>query len=127
MATALTYGYSDITTNTRAEQLLVAFILLFSSVLYATIFGQVTTLVESLDQMNRRYQMELQRFIEFASMYKLPHRLRSRIFEQVQYTWQVTCGINMESILTALPSGMRRDVQMYLLASIVTNFPIFAK
>ena len=32
----------------------------------------------------------------------------------------------MEAVLTSLPAGVRRDIQMFLLASIVANFPIFA-
>ena len=127
MATALTIGYGDLTPNTPTEQIVVTVVMLLSSVLYASIFGQVTTLVDSLDQINRRYQTELQRFTEFASIYKLPRELRCRMCAHVHYMWQVTRGMNMEAVLTALPAGVRRDIQMFLLASIVANFPIFAK
>ena len=42
MATALTIGYGDLTPNTPAEKMFVSLVMLLSSVLYASIFGQVT-------------------------------------------------------------------------------------
>ena len=90
VATALTIGYGDLTPNTPMEKVCVTLVMLFSSVLYASIFGQVTALVDSLDQINRRYQTELQRFTEFATIYKLPRSLRCRMCAHVHYVWQVT-------------------------------------
>lgn len=126
MATALTIGYSDLTPRTSVEQLFAVFMMLLSSVLYASIFGQVTTLVDSLDQINRRYQSELQRFTEVASIYRLPWSLRGRIYAHVHFNWSVKQGVDMDTALQSLPNGLRRDVQMYMLSNIVANFPIFA-
>ena len=126
MATALTMGFSDLGPRTAIEQTFCVIMMLFSSVLYASIFGQVTTLVESLDQINRRYHSELQRFTEFASIHQLPWSLRARMYAHVHYSWQVTRGIHTDAIFKSLSPGVRRDIQMYLLSSIVSNFPIFA-
>ena len=123
--TALTIGYGDITPHTSAERIFVILVMMSSSVLYATIFGQVTTLVDSLDQVQNRYQRQMQRFSEFASIYKLPVALRARIYSHVHYKWQLTRGLEVESVLDALPSGVRRDIQLFLLANIVQSFPIF--
>ena len=84
-------------------------------------------MVDSLDQMRRRYQDELQRFTEVASLYRLPWSLRGRIYNHVHFNWSVKKGVDMESVLRSLPNGVRRDVQMFLLSNIVANFPIFAK
>ena len=127
MATSLTIGYGELTPQTSVEQAFAVFMMLLSSVLYASIFGQVTTLVDSLDQMRRRYQDELQRFTEVASLYRLPWSLRGRIYNHVHFNWSVKKGVDMESVLRSLPNGVRRDVQMFLLSNIVANFPIFAK
>ena len=126
MSTSLTIGYGDLTPNTTVEKLFVSLMMLTSSVFYACIFGQVTTLVDSLDQIQGRYQHQLQRFIEFASIYKLPASLRSRMYAHVHYRWQLTRGFQVESVLDSLPSGIRRDIQMSLLSSIVADLSIFA-
>ena len=121
MATSLTIGYGDLTPRTSVEQIFAVMMMLVSSVLYASIFGQVTTLIDSLDQMNRRYQSELQRFTEVASIHRLPVSLRGRIYAHVHFNWQVKRGVDMETALDSLPNGLRRDVQMFLLSNIVAN------
>ena len=126
MAMALTIGYGELTPRTSVEQVFAVLMMLCSSVLYASIFGQVTTLVDSLDQINRRYRSELQRFTEVASIYRLPWSLRGRIYAHVHFNYQVKRGVDMETALNSLPNGVRRDIQMFLLSNIVANFPIFA-
>ena len=126
MATALTIGYGELTPRTSVEQLFAVWMMLFSSLLYACIFGQVTTLVDSLDQINRRYQSALQRYTEVASIYRLPWSLRGRIYAHVHFNWQVRRGVDIETALESLPGSLRRDCQMFVLSNIVANFPIFA-
>lgn len=48
------------------------------------------------------------------------------MYAHVHYNWQLTRGVQADKILNQLPAGVRRDIQMFLLASIVGNFPIFA-
>ena len=48
MATSLTLGEADLQPTTTFERLYCIVMMLFSSVLYASIFGQVTALVDSL-------------------------------------------------------------------------------
>ena len=119
MATALTIGYGELTPRTSVEQLFAVWMMLFSSLLYACIFGQVTTLVDSLDQINRRYQSALQRYTEVASIYRLPWSLRGRIYAHVHFNWQVRRGVDIETALESLPGSLRRDCQMFVLSNIV--------
>ena len=125
MTTALTVGYGDVTPNTTLERLFVCAMMLTSSVLYASIFGQVTTLVHSIDRMQTCYQMHLQQYSEFSQMYKLPTTLRCRIYSLVHYKWQLTRGFETEAVINTLPSGLRRDVQLFLLSSCMSTFPLF--
>ena len=125
VTTALTMGYGDLNPRTSIEMSFCVVMLLISSVLNASIFGQATVLVNSLDQISRRYSEELQRWIDFASVFRLPRSLRGRVYAYVHYNWQLTHGVQAEKILMTLPTGIRRDIQMYLLSSVVANFPIF--
>ena len=58
-------------------------------------------------------------------MYKLPASLRSRIYSLIHYKWQLTRGFETESVMSTLPSGLRRDVQLFLLSSSMSTFPLF--
>ena len=96
MTTALTVGFGDIVPTTTLERIFVCAMMLTSSVLYASIFGQVTTLVHSIDRIQTSYQMHLQQYNEFSQMYKLPASLRSRIYSLIHYKWQLTRGFETE-------------------------------
>ena len=125
ITTALTVGFGDIVPTTTLERIFVCAMMLTSSVLYASIFGQVTTLVHSIDRIQTSYQMHLQQYNEFSQMYKLPTTLRCRIYSLVHYRWQLTRGFETEAVISTLPSGLRRDVQLFLLSSCMSNFPLF--
>jgi len=125
MTTALTIGYGDVVPSTTLERIFVCAMMLTSSVLYASIFGQVTTLVHSIDHIQMRYRMHLQQYNEFSQTYKLPVALRSRIYSLIHYKWQLTRGFETESVMNTLPSGLRRDVQLFLLSSCMSTFPLF--
>ena len=125
MTTALTIGYGDVVPSTTLERIFVCVMMLTSSVLYASIFGQVTTLVHSIDHIQMRYRMHLQQYNEFSQTYKLPAALRSRIYSLIHYKWQLTRGFETEIVMNTLPSGLRRDVQLFLLSSCMSTFPLF--
>lgn len=68
---------------------------------------------------------------------QLPQNLRERVRRFVQYKWLATRGVDEESILRALPTDLRHDIQrhlcldlvrrvsssMFLPSSISTNLP----
>jgi hypothetical protein len=45
---------------------------------------------------------------------QLPQDLRERVRRFVQYKWLATRGVAEESILRALPTDLRRDIQRHL-------------
>lgn len=50
---------------------------------------------------------------------QLPQDLRERVRQFVQYKWLATRGVDEESILHALPSDLRRDIQRHLCLDLV--------
>jgi cyclic nucleotide gated channel, plant len=45
---------------------------------------------------------------------QLPHELRERVRRFVHYKWLATRGVDEESILSALPTDLRRDIKRHL-------------
>jgi cyclic nucleotide gated channel len=45
---------------------------------------------------------------------QLPPKLQERVRRFVQYKWLATRGVAEESILRALPTDLRRDIQRHL-------------
>lgn len=50
---------------------------------------------------------------------QLPQDLQERVRRFVQYKWLATRGVDEESILLALPSDLRRDIQRHLCLDLV--------
>lgn len=50
---------------------------------------------------------------------QLPQDLQERVRRFVQYKWLATRGVDEESILHALPSDLRRDIQRHLCLDLV--------
>jgi cyclic nucleotide gated channel len=50
---------------------------------------------------------------------QLPQSLQERVRRFVQYKWLATRGVDGESILRALPTDLRRDIQRHLCLDLV--------
>ncbi|KAJ9702879.1 hypothetical protein PVL29_004565 [Vitis rotundifolia] len=58
---------------------------------------------------------------------QLPQDLRERVRRFVQYKWVATRGVDEESILRALPTDLRRDIQRHLRLDLVRRVPFFSQ
>lgn len=56
---------------------------------------------------------------EWMKHRQLPQSLRERVRRFVQYKWLATRGVDEESILRALPTDLRRDIQCHLCLDLV--------
>lgn len=56
---------------------------------------------------------------------QLPQDLQERVRRFVQYKWLATRGVDEESILHALPSDLRRDIQRHLCLDLVRRVSHF--
>lgn len=56
---------------------------------------------------------------------QLPEALQQRVRRFIQYKWVATRGVNEESVLRALPTDLRRDIQRHLCLDLVrrVSFP----
>lgn len=67
--------------------------LIFGALLYATIFGNVTTIIQQIYADTNRYHDMLSSVREFMRLYQIPHGLRERIMDYIVSTWTMTKGI----------------------------------
>lgn len=57
---------------------------------------------------------------------QLPQDLQERVRRFVQYKWVATRGVDEESILHALPTDLRRDIQRHLCLDLVRRVNSFS-
>lgn len=72
-------------------------VLIFGALLYAMIFGNVTTIISQIYADMNRYHDSLNSVREFARFNSVPQNIEARIMDFMVTTWQQTKGIGKPS------------------------------
>ena len=67
-----------------------------SALLYATIFGNVTTIFQQMYSMTGRYHDMLKSIKEFMKLHQVPVSLSERVLDYVVSNWAVSKGIDAD-------------------------------
>jgi len=68
--------------------------------MYASIFGNVSAIIQRLYSGTARYHAQMLRVKEFVRFHKIPPPLRQRLEEYFQHAWSYTNGIDMNMVRT---------------------------
>lgn len=66
--------------------------------MYASIFGNVSAIIQRLYSGTARYHTQLLRVKEFIRFHQIPNPLRQRLEEYFQHAWTYTNGIDMNMV-----------------------------
>lgn len=95
------------------------FLLFSPALLYATIFGNVTTIFQQMYANTNRYHEMLNSVRDFLKLYQVPKGLSERVMDYIASTWSMSRGIDTEKVLHSVSSVM---VPLYLLFVQVSVF-----
>lgn len=79
----------------------ISFIFIISSLsalLYATIFGNVTTIFQQMYANTNRYHEMLNNVRDFLKLYQVPKGLSERVMDYIVSTWSMSKGIDTEKV-----------------------------
>jgi hypothetical protein len=76
----------------------VLFLLIIPALLYATIFGHVTTIIQQMTSATAKYHDILNSVREFMKLHEVPKALSERVMDYVVSTWSMTKGIDQEKV-----------------------------
>ncbi|TRZ02165.1 hypothetical protein DNTS_007284 [Danionella cerebrum] len=99
--------------------------LLFAALLYATIFGNVTTIFQQMYTNTNRYHEMLNNVRDFLKLYQVPKGLSERVMDYIVSTWAMTKGIDTEKVLSICPKDMRADICVHLNRQVFNEHPAF--
>ena len=68
--------------------------------MYASIFGNVSAIIQRLYSGTARYHAQMNRVREFIRFHQIPNPLRQRLEEDFQHAWSYTNGIDMTMVCT---------------------------
>lgn len=74
---------------------------LAAALLYATIFGNVTTIFQQMYANTNRYHEMLNSVRDFLKLYQVPKGLSERVMDYIASTWSMSRGIDTEKVCHA--------------------------
>eukprot|EP00062_Callorhinchus_milii_P025843 gi/632987277/ref/XP_007910703.1/ PREDICTED: potassium voltage-gated channel subfamily H member 7-like [Callorhinchus milii] len=98
---------------------------LSSALMYASIFGNVSAIIQRLYSGTARYHTQMLRVKEFIRFHQIPNPLRQRLEEYFQHAWSYTNGIDMNAVLKGFPECLQADICLHLNRSLLQNCKAF--
>ncbi|XP_055611210.1 potassium voltage-gated channel subfamily H member 7-like isoform X3 [Uranotaenia lowii] len=118
-------GFGNVAPNTDAEKIFTICVMLVGSLMYASIFGNVSAIIQRLYSGTARYHTQMLRVREFIRFHQIPNPLRQRLEEYFQHAWSYTNGIDMNSVLKGFPECLQADICLHLNRNLLNNCSAF--
>ncbi|XP_067825279.1 potassium voltage-gated channel subfamily H member 6-like [Heptranchias perlo] len=118
-------GFGNVSPNTNSEKIFSICVMLIGSLMYASIFGNVSAIIQRLYSSTARYYTQMLRVKEFVRFHQIPNPLRQRLEEYFQHAWSYTNGIDMNAVLKGFPECLQADICLHLNRSLLQNCKAF--
>ncbi|XP_049844258.1 potassium voltage-gated channel subfamily H member 6 isoform X2 [Schistocerca gregaria] len=118
-------GFGNVAPNTDSEKMFTICVMLVGSLMYASIFGNVSAIIQRLYSGTARYHTQMLRVREFIRFHQIPNPLRQRLEEYFQHAWTYTNGIDMNSVLKGFPECLQADICLHLNRNLLSNCSAF--
>ena len=91
-------GFGNVAAETDNEKIFSICMMIVGALIYATIFGHVTTIIQQMTSATARYHDILNSVREFMKLHEVPKALSERVMDYVVSTWAMTKGIDQEKV-----------------------------
>ncbi|KAB5577194.1 hypothetical protein PHYPO_G00207140 [Pangasianodon hypophthalmus] len=118
-------GFGNVSPNTNSEKIFSICVMLIGSLMYASIFGNVSAIIQRLYSGTARYHTQMLRVKEFIRFHQIPNPLRQRLEEYFQHSWNYTNGIDMNMVLKGFPECLQADICLHLNRSLLQDCKAF--
>ncbi|CAB3397957.1 unnamed protein product [Caenorhabditis bovis] len=114
MSCMSTVGFGNIASTTDNEKIFGVCMMIISALLYAAIFGHMTTIIQQMTSSTVRYHEMISNVREFIKLQEIPKELAERVMDYVVSTWAMTKGIDTSKVLGYCPKDMKADICVHL-------------
>ncbi|XP_074120854.1 voltage-gated inwardly rectifying potassium channel KCNH6 [Sminthopsis crassicaudata] len=118
-------GFGNVSPNTNPEKIFSICVMLIGSLMYASIFGNVSAIIQRLYSGTARYHTQMLRVKEFIRFHQIPNPLRQRLEEYFQHAWSYTNGIDMNAVLKGFPECLQADICLHLNRTLLQHCQAF--
>ncbi|XP_073707527.1 LOW QUALITY PROTEIN: voltage-gated inwardly rectifying potassium channel KCNH7 [Garra rufa] len=116
-------GFGNVSPNTNSEKIFSICVMLIGSLMYASIFGNVSAIIQRLYSGTARYHLQMLRVKEFIRFHQIPNPLRQRLEEYFQHAWTYTNGIDMNM---GFPECLQADICLHLNQTLLQSCKAFS-
>ncbi|KAK2707066.1 hypothetical protein QYM36_014928, partial [Artemia franciscana] len=95
-------GFGNVAAETDNEKIFTTCMMIIGSLLYATIFGHVTTIIQQMTSATAKYHDMLNNVREFMKLHEVPKALSERVMDYVVSTWAMTKGLDTTKAIDTL-------------------------
>ncbi|KAI0980017.1 hypothetical protein GJ496_005538 [Pomphorhynchus laevis] len=118
-------GFGNVSPNTNLEKIFTIIVMLVGSLMYASIFGNVSAIIQRLYSGTARYHTQMLRVKEFIRFHNIPNPLKQRLEEYFQHAWSFTNGIDMNLVLKGFPDCLQADICIHLNKTLLQKYAAF--
>lgn len=110
--------------DTSYEKLFTSTAIIFGTIAFALIIGNVNAMVRTYDEASAARRRRLASIRVFMTFHNLPTGLQQKMLSYAEGDWQMTAGITIEKALGPLPSVLRSQVLMRIHADLRMECPL---
>ncbi|XP_034238294.1 potassium voltage-gated channel protein eag [Thrips palmi] len=118
-------GFGNVAAETDNEKIFTICMMIIAALLYATIFGHVTTIIQQMTSATAKYHDMLNNVREFMKLHEVPKGLSERVMDYVVSTWAMTKGLDTDKVLNYCPKDMKADICVHLNRKVFNEHPAF--
>ena len=118
-------GFGNVAASSDYEKTFCCMMMIISSLLYAAIFGHVTTIIHHYTHSTAKYHEMLNSVKEFMLLNEVPKTLTERVVDYVVSKWTNTKGVDPEKVLSVCPKDMKADICVHLNRKVFNGCPAF--
>ncbi|XP_052749610.1 potassium voltage-gated channel protein eag [Galleria mellonella] len=118
-------GFGNVAAETDNEKIFTTCMMIVAALLYATIFGHVTTIIQQMTSATAKYHEMLNNVREFMKLNEVPKALSERVMDYVVSTWAMTKGLDTDKVLNYCPKDMKADICVHLNRKVFNEHPAF--
>ena len=111
--------------ETGLESLFTLSVMMAGVFLFATIIGNVSTMVDELNENEGDFQTKLLLMSRMTKQHQLPRELEDRVMNYYTYQYKNHQGFDHFQMLQTLPAGLRTDILLKLTRTMIEQVPFF--
>ncbi|CAH8472846.1 unnamed protein product [Schistosoma mattheei] len=118
-------GFGNVAANTISEKVVSIIFMLIGALVYATIFGNVATILQQTHATRARLRQLMSSVKDFLRIHEVPKELAERVIDYVTSSWSITKGVDTQTVLSHCPKDMKADLCVHLYRAVFSEHPAF--